>query len=86
MLICIVSTEYIIKMITCSQQVDEYLEQIWSDDRVVQHAAEQKLIDEGYSILAEHECYLKRVHDAGFGDDTIEYEAYWKRLLDYDTN
>lgn len=69
-------------MKSSSEQVEEYLEQIWSDDRAVQREAEQKLIDDGYSMLARHELYHKQVCSCGF-DNSYEYEEYWRRLDDY---
>ena len=34
-------------------------------------------------ISDEHQEYLQKVYDAGFGEDWKEYEAQWKRSLDY---
>ena len=34
-------------------------------------------------MLDEHQEYLQKVYDAGFGEDWKEYEAQWKRSLDY---
>ena len=31
----------------------------------------------------EHQEYMQKVYDAGFGEDWKEYEAQWKRSLDY---
>lgn len=71
-------------MKSSTQQVEEYLEQLWSDDRVVQQQAKQRLIDDGYSMLAYHECRQRQIIDAGFAD-SYEYEAYWDRLEQYST-
>ena len=69
-------------MKSSGEQVEEYLEQLWSDDRVVQQEAKQKLIDDGYSMLAYHECKQKQILDAGF-DNCFEYEEYWRRMDEY---
>lgn len=71
-------------MKSSSEQVEEYLEQLWSDDRVVQQEAKQRLIDDGYSMLAYHESRQRQIIDAGF-TDSYEYEAYWNRLEQYST-
>lgn len=69
-------------MKSSGEQVEEHLEQLWSDDRVVQQAAKQKLIDDGYSMLAYHECQQRQMIDAGF-DNSYEYEEYWRRMDQY---
>lgn len=71
-------------MKSSSEQVEDYLEQLWSDNRVVQQEAKQRLIDDGYSMLAYHEYQQKQMIDAGF-TDSYEYEAYWDRLERYST-
>ena len=34
-------------------------------------------------ISDEHQEYLQKVYDAGFGEDWKEYEAQWKRSLEH---
>ena len=31
----------------------------------------------------EHEKYMQKVYEAGFGDDQDAYEASWKRTIEY---
>ena len=34
-------------------------------------------------ISDEHQEYMQKVYDAGFGEDWKEYEAQWKRSLEH---
>ena len=34
----------------------------------------------------EHQEYLQKVYDAGFGEDVEAYEASWRRTLNYYEN
>ena len=34
----------------------------------------------------EHQEYLQKVYDAGFGEDVEAYEESWKRTLNYYEN
>lgn len=57
--------------------VEQHLEQLWSDDRVVQHELTQQQIDDSHNMLVAHE------------DDRTDYihdrEAYRDRLDQYST-
>jgi len=52
-------------MKSSGEQVEEYLEQIWSDDRVVQQETRQKLINDDCNMLAYHEWEQKQILDDG---------------------
>ena len=57
--------------------VEQHLEQMWSDDRVVQREIAQQQIDDSHNMLV---AYLDEQSD--YLDDR---EAYWNRLDQYST-
>ena len=46
------------------------------------YASEVKDMRINDMIEADHQEYMQKVYDAGFGDDDDAYEAYWKRTFE----
>jgi hypothetical protein len=53
------------------------------DDVRERYASEIKDMQINDMIEEDYHEYMQKVYDAGFGRDADEYEAYWKRTLDY---
>ena len=72
-------------MYSSSQQVEDAWDDYFakSDSIRERYAAELKDLQMYELSEREHYEYLWKVQEAGFGDDYEEYEAYWKRALEY---
>ena len=47
------------------------------------YASEVKDMRINDMIEADHQEYMQKVYDAGFGDDDEAYEAQWKRSFEH---
>ena len=69
--------------------LDQRREEMWddyfakSDSIRERYAAELRDLKIDDLITAEHNEYMQKVYDAGFGDDDEAYEASWKRTEQY---
>ena len=58
-------------------QYDDVRERYASEIQDMKHWAEAE---------AEHDEYMQKVYEAGFGDDDDAYEAWWERSINYATS
>ena len=56
------------------------------DDVRERYASELRDLEMWEQSEREHDEYMWRVQEAGFGEDWEAYEAYWKRTIEYYEN
>jgi hypothetical protein len=67
----------------------ERMNEMWDDYFAKDDAIRERYWQEAQdmrneSLMSdEHQEYLQKVYDAGFGEDWQAYEASWKRSLEY---
>ena len=72
-------------MYSCTQQTDDYIDEMFSKYDDVRERYYREIQDiKNYDLIEhEHHEYMNRVWLAGFGEDADAYEAYWERVLNY---
>ena len=73
-------------MLLASEQLQEHLDHEFGaqyDDVRERYASEIQDMRNYEESEREHDEYMQKVYDAGFGDDDRAYEASWKRTEAY---
>ena len=73
-------------MLLASEQLQEHLDHEFGaqyDDVRERYASEIQDMRNYEESEREHDEYMQKVYDAGFGDDDRAYEASWKRTTAY---
>jgi hypothetical protein len=45
--------------------------------------SENEILKFQYELQQRYDEYMTKVYEAGFGNDSEAYEAFWKRTFDY---
>jgi len=73
-------------MLLESQLLQEHLDHEFGaryDDVRERYASEIRDLEIDNLMTNEHNEYMQKVYDAGYGDDDRAYEANWKRTIAY---
>lgn len=70
-------------MINLAQEHADHVFGAQYDDVRERYASEIADMRHWAAAEAEHDEYMQKVYEAGFGDDDEAYDAWWKRSMEY---